>query len=436
MTKPYFLKRDRVKHNFHPAQKKAWASKARYVAVIAGTQGGKTSFGPLWLRREIKEKGAGDYLVVAPSYPLLSKKVIPEFEKLFEKYFKYGKYNKTEKIFKFSPNGAERCIGKKKPIQVFFGHAQDPDSLESATAKGAWLDECGQKKFRLASYEAIERRLSIHQGRVLFTTTPYYIGWLKKRIYDKQNESEEIEVVNFKSTDNPSFPQAEYDKQKRVLPDWKFKMMYDGKFTKPAGMIYDIFGQPCMVAPFDIPHDWPVYTGIDFGGVNTAAVFVVQNPSTSELFVIDEYKHGNLLARQHADNIHKKAGRSISACFGGAKSEGQWRSEFAAGGERTQQEIEAENRRDDLWASGLNVQQPRIADLWLGINSVYGSLKTGRLKVFGSCKNLIDEFESYSHPLDDNNEPITDKIEDKSKYHYLDALRYIVPSVDSIWGAW
>ena len=28
-------------------------------------------------------------------------------------------------------------------------------------------------------------RLSIHQGRVLFTTTPYYLGWLKWEIADR-----------------------------------------------------------------------------------------------------------------------------------------------------------------------------------------------------------------------------------------------------------
>ena len=38
---------------------------------------------------------------------------------------------------------------------VYFGHAQDPDSLESATAKAAWLDEAGQGKFKLDSWRAV-----------------------------------------------------------------------------------------------------------------------------------------------------------------------------------------------------------------------------------------------------------------------------------------
>src|SRR5690606_16041801 len=39
--------------DFHPGQWDAWDSAKRFIFVIAGTQGGKTSFGPHWLYREI-----------------------------------------------------------------------------------------------------------------------------------------------------------------------------------------------------------------------------------------------------------------------------------------------------------------------------------------------------------------------------------------------
>ena len=79
----------------------------------------------------------------------------------------------------------QRTFGRRDvaPTSVLFGYAAEPESLESATAKAAWLDEAGQKRFRLASFEAILRRLSLAQGRVLLTTTPYDLGWLKQRLY-------------------------------------------------------------------------------------------------------------------------------------------------------------------------------------------------------------------------------------------------------------
>ena len=45
--------------NLHPGQTRAWESGARFVAMMAGTQGGKTAFGVDWLHREIKAKGLG-----------------------------------------------------------------------------------------------------------------------------------------------------------------------------------------------------------------------------------------------------------------------------------------------------------------------------------------------------------------------------------------
>ncbi len=48
-----------LKLNLHPGQWQAWCSEARYVVVLAGTQSGKTVFGPLWPWREIRCRGPG-----------------------------------------------------------------------------------------------------------------------------------------------------------------------------------------------------------------------------------------------------------------------------------------------------------------------------------------------------------------------------------------
>ena len=181
-------RKGKVRFSLHPGQSKAWASVKRFILVLAGTQSGKTSFGPLWMHREIQARGPGDYIVVTPTYPLLMKKALPEFLRLFDTRLKLGTYQSQLKIFTFSPEGSARTFGTvdhDTPTQIFFGHAQDPDALESATAKAAWLDECGQDQFRLGSWEAVQRRLALHQGRVLGTTTPYNLGWIKSQIYDR-----------------------------------------------------------------------------------------------------------------------------------------------------------------------------------------------------------------------------------------------------------
>jgi hypothetical protein len=55
-----------MKFNFHQGQIKAWDSLKRFVCVFSGTQGGKTTFGPPWLWRELR--GPGDYMVITPTF--------------------------------------------------------------------------------------------------------------------------------------------------------------------------------------------------------------------------------------------------------------------------------------------------------------------------------------------------------------------------------
>ncbi len=164
--------------HLHPGQRQAWHSTARFVAVLAGIQGGKTSFGPYWLWREMRDRGPGDVLVVTPTFPLLEMKLIGEFRRLFESWFKLGIYTGAPaRRFIFTEEGMRRFYGDRydphqhSPTRVLFGYASDPESLESATVVAAWCDEAGQKKFRLESWQAILRRLSLAQGRALITTS-------------------------------------------------------------------------------------------------------------------------------------------------------------------------------------------------------------------------------------------------------------------------
>src|SRR5215213_7285708 len=104
--------RGRVATELHYGHTQAWESLRRFIAVIAGTQSGKTSFGPLWLQREIKLRGPGDYMVVTPTFPLLEVKALPEFRRLFEQTLKLGRYvGSPIRRFEFSSKGLEKMFG-------------------------------------------------------------------------------------------------------------------------------------------------------------------------------------------------------------------------------------------------------------------------------------------------------------------------------------
>lgn len=408
--------------HFHAGQWQAWDSRKRFIVVLAGTQGGKTSFGPHWLYREIQRRGPGDYLVVTPTYPLMQKKALPEFKRIFQHVLKVGKYvGGSINTFTFSTAGELRTFGAKqdRPTTVMFGHAQDPDSLESATAKGAWLDEVGQKKFKLGSWEAILRRLSIHQGRVLLTTTPYNLGWLKQKMWDPwlaaNKHHADIDVVRFRSIENPMFPRTEYERAKQDLPRWKFDMFYNALFTRPAGLIYDCFEEQHIVKRFEIPDHWPRYLGLDFGGVNTAGIFFARDPESKTYYAYREYKAGSRSAAEHAYHLLKEEPR-VPTCVGGSKSEGQWRREFSKGGV-----VNGESVR-------LVVNEPAVSEVEVGIDHVYAANKNNKIFYFEDLEGFLEEKSTYSRELDDAGNP-TEKIEDKNTFHFMDAERYIIGSL-------
>jgi hypothetical protein len=401
---------------FSDGQARAIESLKRFILVLAGWQSGKSEVGPPWLLNEMKAKGPGDYLVVSPTFMLMQKKVLPIFLRLFSHLLNLGYFVGGKNIFLFSDEGCKSLWGyvPDDPPRVLFGHAGDPESLESATIKAAWLDECGQRAFRLGSYEAILGRLSIHQGRVLLTSRPYDLGWMKKLLWDPWEATgrnhPDIDVINFRSIDNPAFPKDEYYRAKESMPPWRFLMNYDGLFTRPAGLIYSSFDEHKHKIPrINIPPEWPRFLGLDFGGVNTAAIFFAEErvgvTPTGRLIAYREYKTGERSAAEHCYHLMKGEPR-IPLCAGGSASEGQWRREFAAGGTVAGQRV-----------PGLPIHGPLQTDVEVGIDRVWKTFKQDKLLIFEDLHGVLDELQSYSRTLDEMGEP-TEDIEAKETFHY------------------
>jgi hypothetical protein len=392
----------RLQINLHPGQTRAWESKRRFVFIIAGTQSGKTSFMPVLLDREIRERGPGDYLAVTATYDLLKLKFLPEMRNYYEGFFGW-EYMASEKAI-------VKAYKPRMFTRIILRSADAEGGLESATAKAALLDECGQDRFTLSAWEAIQRRLSLARGRVLAGTTPYNLGWLKTQIFDRWRAGDtDIQVIQFKSTMNPSFPRDEYERAKRTMPSWRFEMFYNGEFSRPAGMIYEDFTQNHIVPAFPIPADWPRFLGLDFGAVNTAKIYIAQDPKSGLLYLYRESLRGGLTTAEHVADVRQYSEPNLIA-WGGAKSEVQ--------------------QRRDFGAAGLIISEPPIWDVEAGISRVIALLKERRLYIFDTCPGIIDEIGTYSRELDDSGQP-TEKIKNKNDYHRLDGLRYVAAGLSN-----
>lgn len=293
--------------------------------------------------------------------------------------------------------------------RIILRSADAEAGLESAEFKAAVLDEADHPNFRRTAWEAIQRRLSRTQGRVLFISTVYQWDWLKTDIYDAWKDGDQdMDVIQFDSTENPTFPVVEYERAKRVMPVWKHNMFYRGMFERPAGIIYDCFDEDtCKISRFKLDPSWPRYVGHDFGPVNMVANWYAQNPATGHFFMYRTYHDGGMSGFDDAQKFMELSkGENIIKRVGGSPTEDGWRGEFTA--------------------AGWPIQKPKESEVWVGINRVNGMHKDNRIFVFDDCHDYLREKLTYSRELDKDYQPIDDTIKDKSTFHHMDAERYIM----------
>jgi len=184
--------------------------------------------------------------------------------------------------------------------------------------------------------------------------------------------------------------------------------LYHGLWAAPEGAIYDVFDEEKhKVASFHPPVMWPRAVGIDPFGAHVAAVWLAFDPQNGILNVYQEYLEPfGLTTAGHAENVRRLTkNEAVFAWVCGAKSERAWRLEWEA--------------------AGVPVVEPPVTDVWVGIDRVYQLLKDFRLVIHDDCAGLLSEIGDYRRKLDKKGQA-TETIEDKTSYHLLDALRYVV----------
>jgi len=305
-----------------------------------------------------------------------------------------GEYRAGERIY-YLPTGGK----------VFFGSADNPFSLEGVHVRATWLDEAGQMKRE--AWDVALRRVGFYKGRVLITTTPYNLGWLKTEVFDRWKAGDrDYEVVQFPSIVNPAYPKEEFERAKATMPDWKFRMFYLGQFARPEGLVYQDFDPgKHVVKPFEIPASWRRVIGVDFGYNNpTAAVWLAISPD-GVVYAYREYYQRNKLPEESGKEIQQlsKDDRiQLVACDP---------SEPAA--------IEQYRRLGLPARAGYNAVKE-------GIEAVIALMKSNRFFVFRGLVNLLDEIENYRWA--EKHEQLKD--EPVKEYdHAVDALRYAIMAI-------
>lgn len=374
--------------------------RATTLAAISGTGGGKTAMGLWWLTDRMERKPSHTWGVAEPTYQMLEKILLHSPDPNRPDLMTWFKMLRWAPEYKAAPRILQTKYG-----DLYLGSADNPDTMQGPALAGYWLDEAGMMS--LEAYETALQRVSFYEGQVLLTTTPYNRGWLKTQVWDMQDD-DDVVCRRWRSIDNPAFPKASYDRMRNRMSKHRHAMMYDASFERPEGIIYSDFDDTeDVIEPFTIPKTWRRYVGMDFGATNTVALWIAEEPNKREprRVVYREYWRGGLTTKEHAEQCLKLSkGERISRIVGGAPSEEQW--------------------RRDLRASGWFCQKPPIPDVEAGIDGVITLHKTRKYQVFNTCTHYRDQKADYRRKLDNNGLP-TEQIEDKDKYHVMDAERYV-----------
>lgn len=380
----------------YPFQAALLACRAPIVAAISGTGSGKSYTGSwrllLWL---LDGPRGARYGATAPTLGMLKANLWREF------VMRLGEAGLVEdRDYVYNRTALEVTLTGRGTAII--GRTMDkPSTMQGSHLHGLVADEAGL--YTPDAWHVIQQRCSLYHGQIFITSTPYSWNFLKTEIYDPWVEANKahdtIEVFQISSLANPNFPRDEYDRAKKNLPQWKFDMFYNGRFTRPSGLVYGDF----QVIKIPLVPVMRVLAGADYGHSNPSAIVWASDDGRGNYQVFRCWK------KSHAgfDALSDQMKRERCRYYGDPAAPGVW---------------------DDMKRRGHMVTAARN-DVNAGIGMVDAMFRSGRLTILEGgegCDDLLDELATYSYQTDASGEPI-EKIE-KSNDHLCDALRYLVLS--------
>jgi hypothetical protein len=382
----------------HAGQQEALESRAPVTAVIAGTGGGKTSNGYVDQVLEMVRFPDERWIIAEPTEKMLERVLFSSSPRL-PSFIDFMKRFDPHQVFLRSKGVLRHRLGT-----IFFGTGERAEAWQGAHVRGIWLDEGGMMP-REAFLVAFQR-VGFSGGRLRITTTPYNMGWLKTDVYDRWAKGDkDYKVIEFPSSANPSFPRAVLERARRVMSPTRYKMMYEGKFGRPEGMIYDCWkpGEH-VVEPFELPVGWERLGGLDFGYNHPTAGAFVARDGDGVYYLYAEHRESEKTLLYHSTVLKAKMG-GMFKWWGDPSAKQQLR---------------------ELQQMGIPIQ-PANNDVKAGIDTVYSLMAAGRFKVFNTCKWFLDELEGYVWKKGDlgfEDQPV------KERDDLMDAVRYALHSAE------
>ena len=396
----------------HQYQVKAITSKKPIVLMLAGKQGGKTMTGSLWMRMQtsMHTDPGSNFIVATPNYKIFSQSTLPRFLKDMNGL---GEYHKKDEIFEMSRNR-----------KIFFRSLVDPDSMEGTTDVCAiWGDEAG--KYKRRAWENIMGRAARKQAQIMLTTTPYSLNWVNRDLYKPWTlgKRPDVDIFQFDSTENPSFPKEEFERQRALMSQAVFEMSYCGMFSKMQGLVFRDFSEATNggTLPGNIfdANVWRIFAGVDWGYRDEFAMVIrALNLRNGQDIQIDE--------------VYKKFQTPAQKLSIARELQGRWRGRIESWYcDNEEPATIAEFQMNGITAIPCKKYAGSLGDMIQAHNEL---IRTGTHKVvFSACPNTIDEYEIYQYKEDKEDKDENPSNNPKDAYdHLMSATMYCSQGIDTL----
>lgn len=287
------------------------------------------------------------------------------------------------------------CLGAEKVSQV--------SKIRGASIKYCYGDEVAdwsEEVFALLK-SRLDKEYSCFDG----TYNPQYPNhWLKKFLDSNADIFSQVYTID----DNPFLPPSFVENLKKEYAGTVFYDRYIlGKWTLAEGLVYPMFGDPCIVQ--DIPDTGDYYISIDYGTHNpfSAGLWCV---TKTEAVRIGEYYYCGREERkektpeEYYSEVKRLAGGRDIKCLIVDPSADAF--------------IATVKKHHDFKVRGA------VNDVLPGIQTTAEMIASGKLKIHESCEDTIREFGLYR--WDEKAE--SDRVV-KENDHAMDEIRYMVMTV-------
>ena len=204
--------------------------------------------------------------------------------------------------------------------------------------------------------------------------------------------------------DAPHLDAATRDELYNSIPLYQRDARTKGIPQLGSGAIYPIGESEITCAPFELPEYWPKVYGMDIGWNRTAVVWASWDREGDIIYLYSEHYQGQAEPAIHAAAIRARGDWIPGVIDPAARGRGQKDGDQLL---RIYRDL------------GLDLVEAKNA-VESGIFDVWERLSTGRIKVFKTLTNWLDEYRIYRR--DEKGHVV------KEKDHLMDSTRYLIIS--------